>query len=178
MRLIGVCFRRCGVPSQIRKRLLWLCKPCSAHHEDGLRNGGGGDHAANSSRVFRACPSCGHQNRQGNKFCGMCGLPLDSAGERPHVDSPTSELAALESPDATIASLVKELTQTPSAASQEIHPAEGAASGTHHYHHHYHHHYFQGGVEGAVGRRRAASLPTARARPTACASQRLPKANP
>lgn len=98
-----------------------------------------------------ACPSCGHQNRQGNKFCGICGLPLDSAGERPHVDSPTSELAALESPDATIASLVKELTQTPSAASQEIHPAEGAASGTHHYHHHYHHHYFQGGVEGAVG---------------------------
>ncbi len=99
-----------------------------------------------------ACPSCGHQNRQGNKFCGMCGLPIDSAGERPPAASQISEIPALDSPDATIASLVRELTQAPSAHSQaqEIHPPDGASSGNHHYHHHYHHHYFQGGVEGAV----------------------------
>ncbi|MGA7167657.1 MAG: SgcJ/EcaC family oxidoreductase, partial [Candidatus Sulfotelmatobacter sp.] len=97
-----------------------------------------------------ACPACGHQNRQGNKFCGMCGLPIDSAGEQPHAGLPTAEPPALDSPEATIASLVRELTQTPLAASQEVHPPEGTASGTHHYHHHYHHHYFQGGMEGAV----------------------------
>jgi len=113
-----------------------------------------------------ACPSCGHQNREGNKFCGMCGLTIDAAPkQRRAVDSPSLELPALESPDAAIANLVKELTQAPllaSEAMQEVHPPEGASSGTHHYHHHYHHHYFEGGVEGAVGAPRANAPESAR----------------
>ncbi len=111
-----------------------------------------------------ACPSCGHQNRHGNKFCGMCGLPLDSAGQQSHAGSATSEPAALDSPDETIASLVKELTQTQAAAQQahEVHPPEGTASAAHHYHHHYHHHYFEGGVEGAVAAPRGVAPDSAR----------------
>ncbi len=111
-----------------------------------------------------ACPSCGHQNRQGNRFCGMCGLPLDSAGQQSHAGSANSEPAALDSPDETIASLVKELTQTQPAAPQarEVHPQEGVASAAHHYHHHYHHHYFEGGAEGAVAAPRGVAPESAR----------------
>jgi len=32
-----------------------------------------------ASAVPTSCPTCGHRNRKGNKFCGMCGLPVEAA---------------------------------------------------------------------------------------------------
>jgi len=82
--------------------------------------------------ALAACPVCGHRNREGNKFCGACGLPL----ETPDSASPAAASAKLDG-----------VPQTPPPAPEanhEVHPAPGAP-GTHHYHHHYHHHYFPGG---------------------------------
>jgi uncharacterized protein (TIGR02246 family) len=99
-----------------------------------------------------ACSVCGHHNRKGNKFCGMCGL----AAGTPAPDSP-------ETAPSTPASPVLEdepSPQTPPSAPQakdrddkakdEVHPPAGAPGGTHHYHHHYHHHYFQGAQNDGV----------------------------
>jgi uncharacterized protein (TIGR02246 family) len=98
------------------------------------------------------CSSCGHQNREGNKFCGMCGLPVESqsqASEAPHLELPnfglTTPGAAFEYDEPTSQS-----SHSPQEDGREIHPPPGAAAGPHHYHHHYHHHYFQGGIEGAT----------------------------
>jgi uncharacterized protein (TIGR02246 family) len=77
----------------------------------------------------KPCPACGHSNRPGNKFCGMCGLSVD--------DSPIhAESVAAASP------LIQ---SQPPQGMPEIHPASGAAGATHHYHHHYHHHYLPAG---------------------------------
>jgi uncharacterized protein (TIGR02246 family) len=96
-----------------------------------------------------ACPSCGHHNREGNKFCGLCGLPIAAAPDQTTgLESKAVEAHALELPE-----FAKGLSKTALPAPEagpEVHPPEGAPPGMHHYHHHYHHHYFQGGVEGAV----------------------------
>jgi len=97
-----------------------------------------------------ACPSCGHHNREGNKFCGMCGLPTGTASEQSSsIASPNFEPAPREMAINNDEPLVRDPSAIPESA-QEVHPPEGAGSGTHHYHHHYHHHYFEGGVEGGV----------------------------
>ncbi|MFZ0758368.1 MAG: DUF4440 domain-containing protein [Candidatus Sulfotelmatobacter sp.] len=90
-----------------------------------------------------ACGVCGHRNREGNKFCGMCGLPLATTGpaESPTQLSPTFALPSFDD---------EPLLQTPPPAPEaadEVHPGPGAPAGPHHYHHHYHHHYFQGGYD-------------------------------
>ena len=93
-----------------------------------------------SSNALTPCPVCGHRNREGNKFCGACGLPLGAAASQ----SPGSASPAAASPDHD----EMPLPQTPPPALEakdEVHPPPGAAAGAHHYHHHYHHHYFQGG---------------------------------
>ncbi len=108
-----------------------------------------------------ACPSCGHHNRERNKFCGMCGLTVEAApDESSSSDSPTLDTQTVELPD-----FASELPQTPLRAqesTQEVHPPAGAPAGAHHYHHHYHHHYFQGGVDGAVAVQRANAPESAR----------------
>src|ERR1700674_1339583 len=38
-------------------------------------------------KVSGLCPVCGYQNREGNKFCGMCGLPVDEIEEPKHEGS-------------------------------------------------------------------------------------------
>lgn len=68
------------------------------------------------------CGTCGHQNRPGNHFCGMCGLSLSFAAE-----SPPQEPAILGQADPSLP------------------PAQ--SGGPHHFHHHYHHHYFPQGSE-------------------------------
>lgn len=117
-----------------------------------------------------ACGVCGHHNRTGNKFCGMCGLPLGTPPpESPAVgtENSASPLAApvkLAAP--TLDNYEEFLPQTLPVApqpmvpepthselTQEVHPQPGAPAGTHHYHHHYHHHYFQGGTETAAAPR-------------------------
>jgi ketosteroid isomerase-like protein len=79
------------------------------------------------------CPSCGYHNREGNKFCGMCGA-----------------IAVAESTRPASQALVPSQNQF-----MEREPMAGTPTGneTHHYHHHYHHHYFPGGgAEGAYPR--------------------------
>ena len=109
-----------------------------------------------------ACPSCGHHNRQGNKFCGMCGLPVDgAAGESTAPELPRVQSAARESSGNEEERPVQ---TPPPEAADEVHPPAGAPVGVHHYHHHYHHHYFQGGVgaEGAIPSPRANAPESAR----------------
>ena len=99
------------------------------------------DATPETSGALAACRVCGHRNREGNKFCGACGLPLGTA---PQSSDPAS--ANLDSNRNTFP-------QTPPPAPEardEVHPGPGAPAGTHHYHHHYHHHYFQGGTAEAV----------------------------
>ncbi len=94
-----------------------------------------------TSSSHHACHACGHHNRVGSKFCGMCGLPLGAASSQsPDPISSVHALPAFDHGDAP---------QSPPAereTSNEVHPQPGAPAGTHHYHHHYHHHYFQGGA--------------------------------
>jgi uncharacterized protein (TIGR02246 family) len=93
-----------------------------------------------SVSAHNACRVCGHHNREGNKFCGACGIAL---GTEPP-ESPTHASRTLASPTLDD----EPVPQTPPPAPEavdEVHPAAGAPAGTHHYHHHYHHHYFQGG---------------------------------
>ncbi len=96
------------------------------------------------------CPSCGHHNREANKFCGLCGLPLTGASERPA----TAEASVVEpnrvaSNHAELPDFARGLTEALPApeAHSEISLPANAPPGAHHYHHHYHHHYFQGGAE-------------------------------
>ena len=76
------------------------------------------------------CASCGYHNREGNKFCGMCGAVSVAEGTQAMVSSPNQFMEA------------------------ENRRVMGRSGGneTHHYHHHYHHHYFTGGQEGAYPR--------------------------
>ncbi|MGA8443134.1 MAG: SgcJ/EcaC family oxidoreductase [Candidatus Sulfotelmatobacter sp.] len=109
-----------------------------------------------------ACPSCGHHNREGNKFCGMCGLPTGAASD----ESPSSARVNFEpSPREMAINNDEPPVQIPPPRPevvQEVHPPEGTGSGTHHYHHHYHHHYFEGGVEGGVAAPRVNAPESAR----------------
>lgn len=114
-----------------------------------------------------ACAACGHHNREGNKFCGMCGLPVNGVSSETAVSelgagrSASPGPAKIELPDfareafqppppvldsAKLASANLDSAKLDS--SNEVHPPANASSAAHHYHHHYHHHYFQGGVEG------------------------------
>jgi uncharacterized protein (TIGR02246 family) len=84
----------------------------------------------------RLCRVCGYRNREGNKFCAMCGVPVESSEERdPEIpvdqQLPPSRLAENAVPQ------------------QSAKSASGVPE-THHYHHHYHHHYFPGGAESGV----------------------------
>jgi ketosteroid isomerase-like protein len=88
------------------------------------------------------CSVCGYGNRQGNKFCGMCGVAVNerqAEAMRPSERmAPTSlSLPANRFPEEEL----------------EVHPTQGRGQETHHYHHHYHHHYFPGGAEGMNGAR-------------------------
>jgi uncharacterized protein (TIGR02246 family) len=76
--------------------------------------------------TVRLCRVCGYRNREGHKFCGMCGLPVDSVDE---------------SQDQGAARAEHDLYSRPA--------SPRSATETHHYHHHYHHHYFPAGQESA-----------------------------
>ena len=66
-----------------------------------------------------ACATCGHHNREGNKFCGMCGLPVDgsSAGgdEKVAVSGPKVASSKMELPD-----FARELVQSSPSAPEGI----------------------------------------------------------
>jgi uncharacterized protein (TIGR02246 family) len=77
---------------------------------------------AESTSGPRACLVCGAQNREQNRFCATCGVPLEEAQPQP------SE---------------KEVPQPkPAPAAHPTAQPPAYEAGQHHYHHHYHHHYF------------------------------------
>ncbi len=98
--------------------------------------------AADMDREFQAdaedmlCSACGHHNRQGTKFCAMCGTAIIAdqvpAGQR----------------------RAEAIARTQAAIPAQGIPAPPRGNETHHYHHHYHHHYFPGG-EGTYPRNAA-----------------------
>ena len=83
------------------------------------------------------CPVCQYRNREGTKFCGMCGLSLNESLPLQSQNEPESHVNPQVSPP------VAEIERTPS---------RPAGNETHHYHHHYHHHYFPGAADGMVTR--------------------------
>jgi uncharacterized protein (TIGR02246 family) len=85
-----------------------------------------------------ACPTCGHHNREGNRFCGMCGLQVEGTSQSNGSERRDSGAANLEREER--AQQVPFEEQVP-----EFRPPENLPPGTHHYHHHYH--YFPGGAE-------------------------------
>jgi uncharacterized protein (TIGR02246 family) len=90
------------------------------------------------------CSACGHRNRQGNKFCGGCGIGLESRAETPIVPVEISRGSAprpFKDEPAHRDEAGTDFSQP------EVHPETGGSSATHFYHHHYHHHYFQGAPE-------------------------------
>ena len=88
------------------------------------------------------CSACGYRNREGNKFCGMCGA-LVSADK-----GPSSALAPAED---RASQLIAAAPGFPEHAMREA-STRPTGNETHHYHHHYHHHYFPGGQEGGYPR--------------------------
>lgn len=108
--------------------------------------------------VTIVCRDCGYRNREGNKFCGMCGTTVAESQapqavtrrDIPEEDRLPSRALALPNNSLPNNSL-------PQNAFLDHDPAERRPttqpSGleTHHYHHHYHHHYFPGG-DAMVGR--------------------------
>jgi uncharacterized protein (TIGR02246 family) len=94
--------------------------------------------ATETTTTAAVCPVCGHPNREGNRFCGKCGLLVeDGSGS---VDLPEE----LPQPPELPASAARSDIPGPAPRSA------AAAPGTHHYHHHYHHHYFRSERESAA----------------------------
>jgi uncharacterized protein (TIGR02246 family) len=110
-----------------------------------------------------SCRVCGYHNREGNKFCAMCGLPTDGfdggLDERlPHEFTqggnavPPADLPAQSHPQPHLPEPRPHLSPM-----RRESPPSGigrlqAAPETHHYHHHYHHHYFPAGQDAGIAR--------------------------
>jgi len=97
------------------------------------------------------CGACGYRNREGNKFCGMCGALVTggpSTALTPTEARPLPSTAA--SPNAFPEHMTREAATRP------------AGNETHHYHHHYHHHYFPGAQDGVYPRAAEPSRDVAR----------------
>jgi ketosteroid isomerase-like protein len=99
------------------------------------------------------CGVCGYQNRQGNKFCGMCGIAVTESPAPESEISPPANLpvANPKEPEALTPSSNTFLEPDPAMRPPSTRPT---GQETHHYHHHYHHHYFPGGE--AIAARSAA----------------------
>jgi len=94
------------------------------------------------------CQVCGYKNREGNKFCGMCGQAVTSgsAGLSRSSDSERRPRPIALHPNP----FLDPEPQMEPISSPPLPRAEG--QGMHHFHHHYHHHYFPGGTEGLASR--------------------------
>ena len=78
------------------------------------------------------CPSCGHKNREGNRFCARCGSPLGPDNGRDGRKAVASVSSGLH----------------PDADAIQGSPHDAAISNVHQHHHH-HYHYFPGAADGA-----------------------------
>jgi ketosteroid isomerase-like protein len=81
------------------------------------------------------CEACGHHNRPHSRFCGACGVLLQTTDRQPAPGTPSEAVSAPET---------------------EMPP------GPHHYHHHFHHHYFASGPDlaSSLGGKPVAADPT------------------
>ena len=73
------CSRKCAVPSPVQTPLPRRWKPRSVWPPKPMRNKPRTMRCRNSSATLactNVCRVCGYRNRQGNKFCGMCGFPM------------------------------------------------------------------------------------------------------
>jgi uncharacterized protein (TIGR02246 family) len=82
------------------------------------------------------CHACGYRNRQGNRFCGRCGFPVDTEEAESGMTS-KPQVPEADSPYSGMTSPHSHAERMPASSGSE----------THHFHHHYHHHYFQAGQE-------------------------------
>src|ERR1700739_2080307 len=79
-----------------------------------------------------ACRVCGHHNREGNKFCGACGIALVTDPPGAHAESQAQRSSSVTPASLTPVSQQYDLSQTPSPgreAVDEVHPPAGAAPG-------------------------------------------------
>jgi ketosteroid isomerase-like protein len=91
------------------------------------------------------CRICGHRNRSGNRFCGMCGITISAVGEQ-------GKFAPEEGLPQSAGTPVPPNTWfEPEPVAKPMASRPGVQE-THYYHHHYHHHYLPGGYEGATAR--------------------------
>jgi ketosteroid isomerase-like protein len=108
-------------------------------------------------RASSACHACGHRNREGNKFCGVCGVTLQAeASSASSASTPGSSEISVANPSSSPVAggeMAEESRPLVPEAAEEVHPTARVAPGTHYYHHHYHHHYFQGANEVVAGAR-------------------------
>ena len=99
---------------------------------------------ADSTHSATICSVCGHHNREGNKFCGGCGIGLEAPPETPSKPAvETSHSPALPFAEPSHETAAAGLDPVPG----EVHPQADGPAGTHYYHHHYHHHFFQSGPD-------------------------------
>ena len=102
------------------------------------------------------CAVCGHQNRKGTKFCGMCGVAVGAGEETGTVAPPGGETRS--------SAIARPETMRITEVEPERH---GSGNETHHYHHHYHHHYFGEGGGGGFPRATADVAREEKMRPNA-----------
>jgi uncharacterized protein (TIGR02246 family) len=86
-----------------------------------------------------ACKICGYQNREGNKFCGMCGIAVQDA------EKAASGVSTPRDPKPVAIAISPTAFPEP----QRLEGNRPAGNETHHYHHHYHHHFLPGASEAA-----------------------------
>jgi ketosteroid isomerase-like protein len=95
-------------------------------------------HDSGSDSKIVACRICGYQNRESNKFCGMCGIAFEDgekAAAKPSTHRDAEPVGAMALPP--------NMFPEP----ERLAMSRPAGNETHHYHHHYHHHYFPGAPE-------------------------------
>jgi uncharacterized protein (TIGR02246 family) len=104
-----------------------------------------------SDSATTVCGVCGYRNREGNKFCGMCGIAVtEAAPGNPGMPQAEMSQAGMSDEGEDLSAHVLALPPNPF-LEDESEPEERLArtrptgNETHHYHHHYHHHYFPGG---------------------------------
>lgn len=91
----------------------------------------------------KVCAICGYRNREGNKFCGMCGVNI--------LETPSADSRSLAVDERSPYPPLPPNPYLDPGPEERLPTTRPTGQETHHYHHHYHHHYFPGG-EAMAGR--------------------------